>query len=169
MGVLICLCRVPTCTGSSAAQFPPAALRAPRPSRDLRGGRSRSRTVCVKIESEQLGLRHYDLIRNEDLDQRRGGKTAPAGVAVSRMEAIKGFEFDTVIACHLSNGVTPRPGTPEDVWREAAIVYSALTRARDELIITYEGEPSTFLKLMGPEVDFIDAEVGPISSVLNTT
>jgi superfamily I DNA/RNA helicase len=66
---------------------------------------------------------------------------------------VKGFEFDTVIACDLSEGVVPRPGTPpEEYWREAAVVYAALTRARDELVMTYVGEPSVFVKAMAGHV-----------------
>ena len=49
----------------------------------------------------------------------------------------------------------PQPGTPQDeYWREAAILYTALTRARDELILTYVDKPSLFLKVMAGYVDF---------------
>jgi superfamily I DNA/RNA helicase len=58
-----------------------------------------------------------------------------------------------VIACDLSEGMVPRPGTPpEEYWREAAVVYAALTRARDELVMTYVGEPSIFVKAMAGHV-----------------
>jgi len=50
---------------------------------------------------------------------------------------VKGFEFDTVIACDLSDGKIPHPGTsPDEYWREAAVVYNALTRARERWLAT---------------------------------
>jgi superfamily I DNA/RNA helicase len=97
------------------------------------------------------------LFRTEDLDLWRDQVADDLGpvLVVSRMEAVKGFEFDTVIACDLSEGQVPRPGTPpEEYWREAAVVYSALTRARDELVITYVGNPGLFLRTMAPDVHF---------------
>lgn len=95
------------------------------------------------------------MFRVEDLDlwRRQQGDALAADLVVSRLEAVKGFEFDTVIACDLSEGVVPRPGTPpEEYWREAAVVYSALTRARDELVLTFVGEPSIFVKAMAGHV-----------------
>lgn len=80
-----------------------------------------------------------------------------APVLCGRMETLKGFEFDTVILADASKGILPFPSTPgEEHWREAATFYSALTRARDELIITYVDKPSPFLQPMMPQVDFQD-------------
>jgi superfamily I DNA/RNA helicase len=110
----------------------------------------------VRRQAAGRGYRCYELFRNEDLDQWKQQQDSPlsAAIVVSRMEAVKGFEFDTVIACDLSEGAVPRAGTPRDeYWREAAVVYSALTRARDELIITYVGQPSVFLHAMEPETE----------------
>ena len=71
---------------------------------------------------------------------------------------MKGFEFDTVVVCDFSEDVVPRAGTPRDeFWREAAVAYSALTRARDELVLTYVGQPSVFLHAMEPEVEMVPA------------
>jgi superfamily I DNA/RNA helicase len=109
----------------------------------------------VRRQATGRGHRCHELFRNEDLDQWKQQQDSPlsAAIVVARMEAVKGFEFDTVIACDLSEGAVPRPGTPRDeYWREAAVVYSALTRARDELIITYVGQPSVFLHAMEPEI-----------------
>lgn len=86
------------------------------------------------------------------------GDLATADLVVSRLEAAKGLEFDTVITCDLSQGIIPRPGTPEEEhWRQAAILYASLTRARDELIITYVGQPSLFLDAMLADVDSHEA------------
>jgi superfamily I DNA/RNA helicase len=106
-------------------------------------------------EAARLGLRCYELFRVEDLDKwkRQQDTALSAALVVSRLEAVKGFEFDTVVACDLSEDVIPPPGTPpEEYWREAAVVYCALTRARDELVMTYVGEPSVFIRVMAGHV-----------------
>lgn len=110
--------------------------------------------ATIRRETGRLGLRCHELFRVEDLDLwRQQGDALAADLVVSRLEAVKGFEFDTVIACDLSEGVVPRAGTPpEEYWREAAVVYAALTRARDELVLTYVGEPSVFVKVMAGHV-----------------
>lgn len=111
--------------------------------------------AAVRQEARRLKLKCYALFRVEDLDrwEKQSNDVLAADLVISRLEAVKGFEFDTVIACDLSDGVIPRLGTPpEEYWREAAVVYSALTRARDELIMTFVGEPSIFLKTMAGHI-----------------
>jgi superfamily I DNA/RNA helicase len=109
----------------------------------------------IRRDGSRLGFQCYELFRNEDLDLwREQGNSLSAALVLSRLEAVKGFEFDTVIACDLSQGTIPRVGTPEEEhWREAAVLYTALTRARDELITTFVGAPSRFLKAMLPDMD----------------
>ncbi len=114
----------------------------------------------VRRKAKGRGYRCFQLFRNEDLDlwKQQEGDALSASVVVSRMEAVKGFEFDTVIACDLSESMVPHKGTPRDeYWREAAIVYSALTRARDELILTFVSQPSVFLHVMEPEIEVCSA------------
>lgn len=107
--------------------------------------------------ASQNGIGCYELFRNDDLDrwEEQQADSLSSDVTLSRLEAVKGLEFDTVIAADLSRGVVPRVGTPqEEKWREAAIVYAALTRARDELIITHTGLPSEFVEMMKEHVIF---------------
>lgn len=106
-------------------------------------------------EAKQLGFNGFELIRNDELDRwRNQGDVLSSSLVFSRLEPVKGFEFDTVILCDLSDGVFPRQLTPEEEhWRQAAVLYSTLTRARDELIMTYEQEPSRFLTAMLSDVD----------------
>lgn len=121
---------------------------------------------------EQAPLRHiycYDLFTVGDLDLWRSqqGGSLNAALVVSRLEAVKGFEFDTVIACDLSDGVIPRPGTPpEEYWRDAAVLYAALTRARNQLVMTYIGQRSVFLDTMANDIDFLDG-IEKLTQVLN--
>ena len=114
----------------------------------------------IRQEAQARGFRCYELFRNEEIDHWREqeGDSLSASLVVSRMEAVKGFEFDTLIACDLSEGTVPRSGLPEEeYWRHAAIVYCALTRARDELLMTYIGKPSVFINCMGELIGEIDA------------
>ena len=47
-----------------------------------------------------------------------------------------------VIACDFSDRMLLRHETPEEEpWREAAVLYAALSRARDQLVMTYVGNP----------------------------
>jgi len=105
-----------------------------------------------------LAWPYHEVLRNEDLDLWHSqGDALVANLVISRLEAVKGFEFDTVIICDLSKGVIPRLGIPDgELWRPAAILYAAMTRARDELIITYVGEPSIFIHAMLLDVDLHD-------------
>lgn len=117
----------------------------------------------VRVEAERRGVRCYELYRVEDLDlwRKQHDGSLNAALVVSRLEAVKGFEFDVVIACDLSAGTIPQSGTPrEEHWREAAVLYSALTRARDQLVITYVDRRSVFLDAMADHIDFHDGSVG---------
>ncbi len=63
--------------------------------------------------------------------------------------------------------MTPPVGTPdEEYWREAAFVYTALTRARDELILTYVDEPSLFLKVMSDHLAAPGEGIGKLHDAL---
>lgn len=117
---------------------------------------------AVRREAERTGVHCHELFRIADVDlwREQQGGGLEAGLVLSRLEAVKGFEFDTVIVCDLSAGVMPRPDTPpEEHWRDAAVVYSALTRARDELILTYVGKPSEFLDAIADHVETHDGAV----------
>jgi superfamily I DNA/RNA helicase len=116
----------------------------------------------VREKVGQLEVPCHRLIGNEDLDRwRNQGDWLAAGLYISRLEAVKGFEFDIVISCHLTEGIFPAAETPEEEhWRQAAVLYTALTRARDQLIITYVGEQSRFLKAMLDDVELCDDTIG---------
>jgi superfamily I DNA/RNA helicase len=134
-------------------------------------GRSEGQRVAVVSSNEGLltevrrrtagaGVACFELFTVEDMDLWRAQTGGPlsAMLVLSKTEAVKGFEFDTVVLCDLSAGAVPYPGTPPtEYWREAAVVYSAMTRARDELILTYAGEPSAFLVAVAGKVMWVRA------------
>lgn len=127
--------------------------------------------AAVRDKISKWGLRCHELFRVEDMDQWRPQEqnVLEADLVLSRMEAVKGFEFDTVIVADLSDGKVPRPGMPEEeYWREAAIVYAALTRARDELILTYVEQPSLFLKVMSSHLEGPTESNAKLRDMLNS-
>jgi superfamily I DNA/RNA helicase len=70
-------------------------------------------------------------------------------VITSDIHNVKGFEFSLMIIVGLEKDVFPSKGfAQQEVWRDALRLYVAITRARDEACIIYNGEPSDFLKVM---------------------
>jgi hypothetical protein len=79
-----------------------------------------------------------------------------AGVWVTTMHSSKGLEFArlAVVAANADNIPLPPATTPAaeaqvqhdlDILREKSLLYVACTRARDELVVTSSGSPSTLL------------------------
>jgi superfamily I DNA/RNA helicase len=99
-------------------------------------------------QARRSGMEVYELRKNEDLDKWvQHANVQSAFTIVAPMEAVKGYEFDTVLALDVSEGVVPRSDLPpQEYWRPAAVLYSALTRARDELVITHGAHASPFIQ-----------------------
>ncbi len=84
-------------------------------------------------------------------DQNLGG-----GVGIGTMHGMKGLEFRCVAIPGLSaslfpekNSVTPagvdKHAHEQDIEREKCLLFVACTRAREELLVTWNGKPSPFL------------------------
>ena len=68
-------------------------------------------------------------------------------IVISDLEQAKGYEFDTVIILNCESGVLPQNGIHEDeVYRSACQFYVAMTRAKNDLYLSYHTEPSRWLK-----------------------
>jgi len=85
-----------------------------------------------------------------------GSDTKQPGVRTATMHSCKGLEFArlAVVATNADNLPLPAATTPAvederqhalDVLRERCLLYVACTRARDELVVTSSGAPSTLL------------------------
>ena len=76
-----------------------------------------------------------------DLDERAAAQHAPAvdGVTLGSLHAAKGLEWDVVVLAGCSEGLLPvvMADTPEAVEEERRLLYVGLTRARDELHLTW--------------------------------
>lgn len=84
----------------------------------------------------------------------------PDEVVVGTIADLKGFEFRLVLIVGCDAEALPYRGIPTDeIWQEALRLYVAMTRARDQLFLIYEGEPSQFLTVMEDAVTCRDEPV----------
>ena len=84
------------------------------------------------------------------------GESVTNAVSLGTMHRAKGLEFKTVLALGCGESLLPnqhvvrRAKNPADLERainmEQRLLYVAMTRARDELKITWTGKPSSFLE-----------------------
>jgi len=82
-----------------------------------------------------------------------------SGIRLGSMHRAKGLEFKSVFAVEVSEAELPSPavldacGDPADreqtLANEKRLLYVALTRARDEVFVTWTGAPSLFLSEAG--------------------
>ncbi|CRZ16944.1 UvrD-helicase domain-containing protein [Mycolicibacterium neworleansense] len=79
-----------------------------------------------------------------------------AAVAVGTMHRMKGLEFRCVLAAGVSDRAVPLPKAVRssdldkrayamDLLRERSLLFVACTRAREDLVVTWNGKPSPFL------------------------
>ncbi|MDY6869634.1 MAG: 3'-5' exonuclease [Actinomycetota bacterium] len=109
----------------------------------------RAKWLTAKIESalRAAGIDSVDLAKASDDDD---------AVRVGTMHRVKGLEFRCMCVAGVSakqvpaaNAVTPvevdRQSHQQDLERERCLLFVACTRAREELLVTWHGEPSPFL------------------------
>ncbi|WP_262271841.1 3'-5' exonuclease [Microvirga yunnanensis] len=65
----------------------------------------------------------------------------------SDLEQTKGYEFDTLIIVGCCDGVLPaHDAPPEEAFRETCKLYVAMTRAKRELILSFHGAASPWIR-----------------------
>ena len=88
------------------------------------------------------------------------GTRGAEGVHVGTMYRFKGLEYRCLIIAGVSEGSVPHAGVDawartdrlrhrREVQRARSLLFVAATRARDALTITWNGEPSRFLRPLG--------------------
>jgi hypothetical protein len=75
-------------------------------------------------------------------------------VQVNTFHALKGLEFEVVFLSQL-NETFPRSHTKEEVSEEKRLIYMAMTRARQDLFLGYQGKLPDDLRCLRPYVDWI--------------
>jgi superfamily I DNA/RNA helicase len=97
-------------------------------------------------------------IKAVDLADAANGDDA---VNVGTMHRMKGLEFRCVSVAGVgaklvpaANAMTPveedRQTHDQDLEREKCVLFVACTRAREELLVTWHGQPSSFLTAITP-------------------
>jgi superfamily I DNA/RNA helicase len=116
----------------------------------MHSGPERETREAVQLALTILGVEYTNLRDDADYESDR--------VKVSTIESAKGHEFGDVFIMGLVEGVFPNAGLADnEIPREAARLYVAMTRARENLTITYSpwgGYPaSRFLLAIQDECD----------------
>ena len=65
------------------------------------------------------------------------------GILLATLHAAKGLEWPTVLLVGVSEGILPMGG---DIDEERRLFYVGLTRAKDQIFLSYAGAPSPFLE-----------------------
>jgi len=68
-------------------------------------------------------------------------------LVLSDLEQTKGYEFDLMVIVNCCEGVLPPHEAPDgEVYRHGCRLYVAMTRAKNDLYLSYHGQPSQWLK-----------------------
>ena len=83
-------------------------------------------------------------------------------VTLSTLHGAKGLEFPVVFLTGVKQGILPleRPGLAGDLQEERRLFYVGVTRAREQLILTHSGQPSSFMNFLELKM----RKVGPAES-----
>lgn len=110
--------------------------------------------ACYQTMAEFLDA----LLLGEEGDLKRcGGKAYSAdAVRLMTIHGSKGLEFPVVLLFGAGKGELPLENEkyPVDIEEERRLFYVGMTRAKEELIITYAEEPSEFLEELPKEATF---------------
>ena len=114
-------------------------------------------TIAVLTGSNNASKDVHDALAHHGVPSTilNSAKQSGSDPVILTMHTSKGMEFSRVILFDISDGTFPSPWSlrgvsPEDrpdvILREKSLLYVAASRARDELVVTWSGEPSELLK-----------------------
>jgi superfamily I DNA/RNA helicase len=111
-----------------------------------------SRAPTKRLEALEQALHGAGLATHRLADD---GKEQPVGVGLGTLHRAKGLEFRAVLILDASDGVLPSPSAfrgaddPQDkedaLTRERHLLHVGMSRARDELAISWSGKPSSLV------------------------
>lgn len=105
-----------------------------------------SMAVFYKTMEEMLAALAFG--RESDLKRCGGKHYTSDSVTLTTIHGAKGLEFSVVVLHGLRAGLIPLeyPGRETDLEEEKRLLYVAMTRAKEELILTGSGQVSPFIK-----------------------
>ncbi len=115
--------------------------------------------VCYKNMKDFMNVIHLGI--ESDLI-RCGTKTYTSdAVRLMTLHGSKGLEFPVTMICGVQKGVLPYENEkyPSDLLEERRLFFVGITRAKEELVITWAGEPSDFVSEL-PEQMIVREEAG---------
>ena len=89
------------------------------------------------------------------------GSLVQAGIFLMTIHLAKGLEFDSVFVVGVNEGILPHQRSlfsQEDLEEERRLMYVAMTRARNELVLNFYQVPSRFLYELPPETVYFKGE-----------
>ncbi len=114
--------------------------------------------IGIATRTKWFGGMIQDFLQKADITTAGLGDlaTTETGVSVGTMHKMKGLEFRCVVVAGVGAKMVPEPNavTPagvdqhahdQDIEREKCLLFVAATRAREELLVTWHGQPSAFI------------------------
>jgi len=110
--------------------------------------------ILTRTNNQAADVRHQLADRNVTVTETHSGETTGKNPLVLTMHKSKGLEFSRVVLFDISDGAFPPAWVLKDVaeeeipdtqLRERSLLYVAASRARDELVVSWQGKPSILL------------------------
>lgn len=112
--------------------------------------------IGIAARTNSYAERITDELRSRNIAVRALANSGGDSVSVGTMHRMKGLEFRCVVVAGVSDGAVPLPNAVRaadvdkqahalDLLRERSLLFVACTRAREDLVVTWNGQPSEFL------------------------
>ena len=121
-------------------------------------GRLLQTSLCYKNAQEFMEAIHTGI--ESDLMRCGGKKYTADAVTLMTLHGAKGLEFPVVILYGAQEGALPYESErhPSSEEEERRLFFVGITRAREELVITFSGEPSKFISELPEDIKIRDAQ-----------
>jgi DNA helicase-2/ATP-dependent DNA helicase PcrA len=105
----------------------------------------------IQVLDELGAVATSEYIRELDERERSGHEPTREAVTLATVHGTKGLEWNQVYLIGVNRGLFPisHAQSESDIDEEKRLFYVALTRAKDRLVISYFGEQSEFIELIG--------------------
>ena len=103
--------------------------------------------TAVMYDEVSAFLQSVVLGEERDIQRASGNVYVSDAVTLSTLHGSKGLEFPAVFLCGVNDGTIPleTASGAADIAEERRLFYVGMTRAMDELILSFFGKPSAFL------------------------